>query len=146
MDAGEKRVNQWQRRNFLGLLGAMPLLASQSALADVLATAAARPDIGTLSTSEIQTGMKGYGLTVIRGTKVERFEVEVVGVLKKAMPQQDLILIRCAGLGLEHSGVVAGMSGSPIFLNHRVMVPSVTVSPSCGSVISAIVVVPCVAN
>lgn len=70
----------------------------------------------TLGSRQLQPGMKGYGLTVIRGQKVERFSVEVIGVLEHALPQQDMILIRCSGLNLEHSGVVAGMSGSPIFV------------------------------
>ncbi len=122
MDTVGKRENHWQRRHFLTLLGAVPLLASRSALATALndsqVARAQNGSVETLSTAEIQGGMKGYGLTVVKGTKVERFDIEVIGVLKKAMPQQDLILIRCAGLGLEHSGVVAGMSGSPIFVNH----------------------------
>ncbi len=122
MESGEKREKHWQRRNFLSLLGAVPLFASRTALAEALVSQpVSHTPIGAvdvLTTAQVQTGMKGYGLTVIKGTKVERFEVEVVGVLKNAMPQQDLILIRCAGLGLEHAGVVAGMSGSPIFLQH----------------------------
>jgi hypothetical protein len=64
----------------------------------------------------LKSGMKGYGLTVVKGTKVERFGVEIIGVLHHALPKQDLILIRCSGLNLEHSGVVAGMSGSPIYV------------------------------
>jgi hypothetical protein len=70
----------------------------------------------SIASSDLRTGMKGYGLTVIKGTKIERFGVEVIGVLKNALPKQDMILIRCSGLGLEHSGVVAGMSGSPIYV------------------------------
>ena len=122
MDSGEKREKPWQRRDILSLLGAVPLLASRSALAQIVnAQALGRAQTGgvdVMAAADIVGGMKGYGLTVVKGTKVERFDVEVIGVLKKAMPQQDLILIRCAGLGLEHSGVVAGMSGSPIFLIH----------------------------
>lgn len=68
----------------------------------------------------LKSGMKGYGLTVVKGTKVERFGVEFIGVLNHALPRQDLILIRCSGLNLEHSGVVAGMSGSPIYVTDPV--------------------------
>ncbi|MSP91277.1 MAG: hypothetical protein EXR79_05680 [Myxococcales bacterium] len=60
--------------------------------------------------------MKGFGLTVVKGTAIERFDIEVIGVLNRALPKQDLVLIRCAGLNLEHSGIVAGMSGSPIYV------------------------------
>ncbi len=122
MEAGSKRENPWQRRQFLALLGAVPLLASRDAFAKAVNPAqlqrAQTGGVDVLSASELQAGMKGYGLTVVKGTKVERFDIEIIGVLKMAMPQQDLILIRCAGLGLEHSGVVAGMSGSPIFVQH----------------------------
>ena len=70
-----------------------------------------------MRTSEVTRGMKGYGLSVFAGTKVERFDVEVISVLHDQMgPKKDVVLIRCRGQGLEHSGAVAGMSGSPIFL------------------------------
>jgi hypothetical protein len=65
---------------------------------------------------EVKPGMTGYGLTVFSGTKIERFDVSVIGTARKFGPQQDVVLIRCLGERLEHSGVVAGMSGSPIFL------------------------------
>lgn len=69
-----------------------------------------------MTSAEVQSGMTGYGLSVFKGTKIERFSVSVIGVLKNAFPKMDMILIRCAGQGLEHSGIVAGMSGSPIYL------------------------------
>lgn len=70
-----------------------------------------------MRTSEVRPGMTGYGVSVFSGTVPQRFEVEVVSVLKNQMgPQQDVVLIRCKGQGLEHSGSVAGMSGSPIYL------------------------------
>ena len=70
-----------------------------------------------MRTSEVKPGMKGFGVSVFSGTKLEKFDVEVISVLKNQMgPQQDVVLIRCAGQGLEHSGAVAGMSGSPIYL------------------------------
>ena len=70
----------------------------------------------SIEPGELRPGMKGFGLTVVRGTAIERFDIEVIGVLNKALPKQDLVLIRCAGLNLEHSGIVAGMSGSPIYV------------------------------
>ena len=66
--------------------------------------------------SEVRPGMRGYGLSVFMGTKVERFEVEVVSVLHNFNPKYDVVLIRCRGANLEHTGAVAGMSGSPVFL------------------------------
>ncbi len=70
----------------------------------------------TMSSRDLKPGMKGYGLTVMRGTKVEKFGVEIIGVLYNKLPDQDMIMIRCSGLNLEHSGIIAGMSGSPIYV------------------------------
>jgi hypothetical protein len=66
--------------------------------------------------AEVKPGMKGYGLSVFRGTTIERFDVEVVSILRNFNPKHDVILIRCSGAGLEHSGAISGMSGSPVYL------------------------------
>src|SRR4051812_5406091 len=66
--------------------------------------------------SEVKPGMKGYGLSVFHDTTIERFEVEVISVLHNFNPKYDVVLIRCHGANLEHSGSIAGMSGSPIYL------------------------------
>ena len=65
---------------------------------------------------EVRPGMKGYGLSVFKGTKIERFDVEVLSVLQNFNPKYDVVLIECHGANLEHTGAIAGMSGSPIFL------------------------------
>ncbi|MEW6357415.1 MAG: SpoIVB peptidase S55 domain-containing protein [Planctomycetota bacterium] len=70
---------------------------------------------------DIKPGMKGYGLTVFSGTTIERFDVEVISVMKQAQGKMDLILIRMSGGPLAHSGIVAGMSGSPIYLNDKLI-------------------------
>lgn len=79
-----------------------------------------RPDLFDPSrhmrVSEVKAGMKGYGLSVFKGTKLERFDVEVLSVLKNFNPKYDVILVRLSGADLEHTGSIAGMSGSPIFL------------------------------
>jgi hypothetical protein len=66
--------------------------------------------------TEVKNGMTGYGLSVFQGTRIERFDVEVVSVLRNFNPKYDVVLIRCKGANLEHTGGVAGMSGSPVFL------------------------------
>src|SRR3954453_6363978 len=66
--------------------------------------------------SEVRPGMKGYGLSVFSGTKIDRFDVEVIEILRKFNPSYDVVLIKAKGQNLEHTGSVAGMSGSPIFL------------------------------
>src|SRR5579883_2993854 len=56
-----------------------------------------------MKVSDIHPGMKGYGLTVFSGTKPERFNIEVIGVLHNALPKQDMILIRSDDPRLLHS-------------------------------------------
>ena len=70
-----------------------------------------------MAPNEIQRGMKGYGRTVMAGTEIETFQLEVISVLKNAFePRQDVILVRCSGLNLEQSGIAHGMSGSPCYI------------------------------
>lgn len=70
--------------------------------------------------SEIHEGMEGVGYTVIHGTNVEPFKVKVISVLRKMWHGSDAILIELEGLNLEHSGTVAGMSGSPIYFDGKI--------------------------
>jgi hypothetical protein len=66
--------------------------------------------------ADVKAGMKGFGLTVFTGSKIEKFDVEVIDVLKNFNPQHDVVLIRCLGPYMDHVGSVEGMSGSPIYL------------------------------
>lgn len=73
----------------------------------------------TLPVEQVRAGMKGYGLTVVRGHDVERFDVEVLGVLKNVVVGRSMILVSLSGLDLSETGVAAGMSGSPVYLEGR---------------------------
>ena len=73
----------------------------------------------TIAVGEIRPGMKGYGLNVFQGTKPERFNIWVVGILHNFLPKQDIILIRSDDERLKHTGIVAGMSGAPIYIDDR---------------------------
>ncbi|HEX9942942.1 MAG TPA: SpoIVB peptidase S55 domain-containing protein [Thermoanaerobaculia bacterium] len=73
----------------------------------------------TIALAEIQRGQRGYGLSVFAGTEPERFDVEVIGVMRNVSPDVSYILARLTGKGLEKSGVAGGMSGSPVFLDGR---------------------------
>jgi len=68
---------------------------------------------------KIVPGMKGYGLTVFEGTKPERFEIEVLGVLKNVWPKGDIILIRAEHPMLSKANIISGMSGSPIYIEEK---------------------------
>jgi len=71
--------------------------------------------------SQVHKGMKGYGLTVFDGTQIEKFDVEILGVLNNTGPNQDLILARVDSPVVRRAGVIAGMSGSPIFIDGKVI-------------------------
>jgi len=68
---------------------------------------------------EIKAGMKGYCLTCLKGTEVKRFELEVVSVIHNLNPATDTILVSCDGEEFKHAGVIAGCSGSPVYINGR---------------------------
>ena len=68
---------------------------------------------------EFAVGARGYGLSVFSGTEPESFDVEVLGTMRNLNPGVDLLMVRLTGKGLEESGVVAGMSGSPVFIDGR---------------------------
>lgn len=71
--------------------------------------------------SQVKAGMKGYGLTVFAGSDVEKFDVEIIGVLNNIGPGQNLILARVDSPVIRRTGVLAGMSGSPIFVDGKVV-------------------------
>ena len=74
----------------------------------------------TIAVDQIHPGMRGYALTVFEGIKPESMDVEVLGVMRNTNgPKGDIILIRLHGTKVEYTGVVAGMSGSPVYLNGR---------------------------
>ncbi len=70
---------------------------------------------------EVEAGQTGFGLSVFRGTEPEKFDVEVLGVWRNTSPDTSFILARLYGQGLEESGVVAGMSGSPVYIQDKLV-------------------------
>lgn len=74
-----------------------------------------------MSPEEIRPGMKGYGLSVFRGWEPERFEAEIIDVMPGSSPKDYTILARLSGAGLEKSGVIAGMSGSPVYIDGKLI-------------------------
>ena len=71
--------------------------------------------------SKVQRGQTGYGLTTFAGTKPERFTFEVVSVVKNFLPKQDIILVKSDDPKLAVSGFWQGMSGSPLYLDDKVV-------------------------
>jgi hypothetical protein len=99
------------------------VLATAVTLATLLVAAppahAKGPEIYPLS--KVKRGQKGYGLTVFQGTDPERFEFEVVGIVKNFLPKQDIVLVKSDDPKLQVSGFAQGMSGSPLYLDGKVM-------------------------
>ena len=69
----------------------------------------------------VKAGMKGYGISVFGGNKLDTFDVEILGVLDQVGPGRKLIIARLSGAGLEKTGIISGMSGSPIFINGKII-------------------------
>jgi len=78
-------------------------------------------EMPVMSFDEVRAGMIGEGRTVFRGTEIETFKVEILGKLSNIGPDQDLILALCTGGPLEHTGVMAGMSGSPVMVDGKLI-------------------------
>jgi len=74
----------------------------------------------TIAIDQIHAGMRGVAYTVFEGVKPESMDVEVLGVLRNVNgPKGDIILVRLHGTKVEYTGVVAGMSGSPVYLDGK---------------------------
>src|SRR5438067_5877894 len=74
----------------------------------------------TIPVDQIHAGMRGVAYTVFEGVKPEPMDVEVLGILKNMNgPKGDLILVRLHGTKVEYTGVVAGMSGSPVYIDGK---------------------------
>ncbi|MFH0777254.1 MAG: SpoIVB peptidase S55 domain-containing protein [Candidatus Eisenbacteria bacterium] len=74
-----------------------------------------------MSVDEIRPGMKGKGKTVFQGARIEEFDVEILGILRDWRPGGDLILARASGPVLEYTGIAAGMSGTPIYVDGKLI-------------------------
>jgi hypothetical protein len=110
-------------RLFMRKLALLVVVACLSFI--VLASAQAGPgqtgqNPQIITVSQIHAGMRGVAYTVFEGVKPEAMEVEVLGVLHNVNgPKGDIILVRLHGTKVEYTGVVAGMSGSPVYLDGK---------------------------
>ena len=72
--------------------------------------------------AEVRPGMQGYAYTIFAGDQVEKFDLEVVGIMPNFLgPKQSIILVQLKGPKVEHTGVVAGMSGSPVYIDGKLV-------------------------
>jgi hypothetical protein len=94
------------------IAGLLPLAAASTAHAK-------GPDVYPVS--QVKKGQKGYGLTVFQGTTPERFEFEIVGVMKNYLPKMDLVLVKSDDPKITATGFAKGMSGSPLYIDGKVL-------------------------
>ena len=95
----------------------LAVAVSALSLSTLLIAQASQP---TIAIDQIHAGMRGVAYTVFEGIKPEPMEVEVLGVLHNVNgPKGDVILVRLHGSKVEYTGVVAGMSGSPVYLDGK---------------------------
>lgn len=109
---------------FITLVLITGILTTKTSLSENLKDESINLDLNTfMPVEEVKPGMKGIGKTVFSGTRIDEFQVEIVGVLKNITPRGDMILAKVTGgpLPLERTGVIAGMSGSPIYINGRLV-------------------------
>jgi hypothetical protein len=108
-------VTNFSKFHRLTLAGAL-LAATLPALSQAPA------DLKIFPLSEVHRGLRGTALTVFEGVLPESMDVEILGVLKDSIgPGQDMILARLHGAKPEFTGVVAGMSGSPVYIDGRLL-------------------------
>ncbi len=100
---------------------ALALLVLSFCLPTILTAQSSQPTTQpTIAVNQIHAGMRGVAYTVFEGVKPEPMDVEVLGVLRNVNgPKGDVILVRLHGEKVEYTGVVAGMSGSPVYLDGK---------------------------
>ncbi len=80
-----------------------------------------QPTTLILPVEQVKAGMKGKGKSVFQGGRVENFDVEILGVLENVQPKKNVILARLSGMGLENTGIIQGMSGSPVYIDGKLI-------------------------
>jgi len=70
---------------------------------------------------DVRPGLQGTGRTVFNGNHIEEFQVQILGVLENLTPKQTIILARLSGGPLERTGVMQGMSGSPVYVDGKLL-------------------------
>src|SRR5260370_18977699 len=98
------------------------LVAGLTISLSIVSSLQAQTEVKFFPLSEVRPGLEGIGRTVFDGDKIEEFQVHILGVLKNVIgPKRSVILARLSGGPLERTGVVLGMSGSPVYVNGGVV-------------------------
>lgn len=116
--------HQFARLSLVTTLFAIFTAISYGQPAQVSSSAAGKSGASALMLplSEIREGMKGTARTVFRGSEPEEFNVEILGIVPGGIgPRQDLIVGKISGGGADRTAVFAGMSGSPVYVNGKLI-------------------------
>ena len=96
-------------------------IAAALLVPSLLTVATAHAALSIMPLKDVRAGMHGIGKTVFNGDKIEDFQVEILGVLENTGPKESLILGRLSGGPLEHTGIMQGMSGSPVYIDGKLI-------------------------
>ena len=100
----------------------MKKIAFACCLLFALNLSASASDPKLMPVEDVRIGMKGHGMSVFQGTKPERFEFEVLGLVNGlANPKQNIIIAKLSGALVDRTGVFAGMSGSPVYIDGKLV-------------------------
>jgi hypothetical protein len=104
------RIGKWAARGVLAGTLLLGLAAASAAAASII-----------MPLVEVKAGMKGKGKSVFEAGRIEEFDADILGVLENYRPKRNMILARLRGRGLETSGVIEGMSGSPVYVDGKLV-------------------------
>ena len=77
---------------------------------------------GFMDVDDVKPGMRGYGLSVFQDARIDTFDVEVLGVIKNTFyTNHDIIMVGVSGPYVDEAGVIAGMSGSPVYIDGKLV-------------------------
>jgi len=74
-----------------------------------------------MSLKDVKPGMRGFGMTIFESNQIEKFDVEIIDIIYNYRPQRDLIIVKLLGEKPAHTGIVSGMSGSPIYVDNKLI-------------------------
>jgi len=75
----------------------------------------------TMPLGQVKPGMKGKGKTVFLGGEIKEFDAEILGIIENNQPKRSIILAKLSGQGLENTGIIQGMSGSPVYIDGKLI-------------------------
>ena len=87
----------------------------------ILLAAFAVAQTAIMPLDQVKAGQKGKGKTVFEEARIEEFEADILGVLTNTNPKRNVIIARLTGRNLETTGVIAGMSGSPVYIDGKLI-------------------------